>query len=157
MKIPRAVKERMMEQSPDLHKASVLKRIMARLVDGLVAWALALIIPPVGILAGLIYLAAADGFQKGQSLGKMVFGLEVLTRDGQPCDLKASLYRNIPFVLALLFAAVPLLGWILLVIAGIPILLIELWLVVVDDFGSRLGDRIAGTVVVERIVVERIP
>jgi uncharacterized RDD family membrane protein YckC len=140
-----------MEQSPDQHKASVLKRIMARLIDGLVAWALALVMPPVGILAGLLYLATADGFHKGQSLGKMVFGLEVVTREGEPCDLKASLYRNIPFVLALLFAAVPLLGWILLVIAGVPILLIEMWLVIVDDQGSRLGDRIAGTTVVERI------
>ena len=140
-----------MEQSPDQHKASVLKRIMARLVDGLVAWALALVMPPVGILAGLLYLATADGVQKGQSLGKMVFGLEVVTRAGEPCDLKASIYRNIPFVLALLFAAVPLLGWILLVIAGFPILLIEMWLVIVDDQGSRLGDRIAGTTVVERI------
>ncbi|MDF1535500.1 MAG: RDD family protein [bacterium] len=140
-----------MEQSPDLPKASVLKRIMARLVDGLVAWALALVMPPVGILAGLLYLAAADGVQKGQSLGKMVFGLEVMTREGELCDLKGSIYRNIPFVLALLFAAVPLLGWILLVIAGIPILLIELWLVIVDDHGNRLGDRIAGTTVVERV------
>ena len=53
-------------------KASVLKRILARVVDGLVAWALALVLPPVGILVGLIYLAVADGVQKGQSLGKMV-------------------------------------------------------------------------------------
>ena len=140
-----------MEQSPESHQASVLKRIMARLVDGLVAWALALVIPPVGILAGLIYLGAADGFQKGQSLGKMVFGLEVLTRDGQPCDLKASLYRNIPFVLSLIFGIIPLVGWILLVIVGIPLVLIELWLVAVDDHGSRLGDRIAGTTVLERV------
>ncbi|UCG37876.1 MAG: RDD family protein [bacterium] len=136
---------------PDMHKAGVLKRIMARLVDILIAWALVLVIPPVGFLAGFLYLAAADGVQKGQSLGKMVFGLEVLTREGTPCDLKSSLYRNLPFVLALVFAAIPLLGWILLLIAGIPILLIELWLVVVDEKGERLGDRIAGTTVVERV------
>ena len=140
-----------MEASPDMRKASVLKRILARLVDGLVAWAFALVLPPIGILVGLLYLAVADGVQKGQSLGKMVFGLEVVTSDGSPCDLKASIYRNIPFELALLFASVPLLGWILLIIAGIPILLIELWLVIADHNGSRLGDRIAGTTVVELI------
>jgi len=138
-----------MEGSPDMKKANVLKRILARLVDGLVAWAFALVLPPLGILVGLLYLAVADGVQKGQSLGKMVFGLEVVTSDGSPCDLKASIYRNIPFELALLFAAVPLLGWILLIIAGIPILLIELWLVIADHNGSRLGDRIAGTTVIE--------
>ena len=137
--------------SPDLHKASALKRIIARLVDILVAWALTLIVPPVGVLAGILYLAVADGLQKGQSLGKMVFGLEVLSTEGVPCDLRSSLYRNLPFSSALLFAAVPFIGWILLVVAGIPILLIELWLVIVDENGERLGDRVAGTTVVERI------
>ena len=140
-----------MEDSPDISKASVLKRILARLVDGLVAWAFALVLPPLGILIGLLYLAVADGVQKGQSLGKMVFGLEVVMPDGSPCDLKASIYRNIPFVLALLFAAIPLLGWILLILAGIPIILIELWLVIADHNGSRLGDRIAGTTVIELV------
>ncbi len=138
-----------MAGNPEPHKASVLKRVLARLVDGLVAWAFALVVPPVGILAGLLYLAVADGVQKGQSLGKMVFGLEVLREDSTPCDLKSSIYRNLPFELALIFAAVPILGWILLVIVGIPILLIETWLVIADDRGSRLGDRIAGTTVVE--------
>ena len=140
-----------MEGSPEIQKASVIKRIFARLVDGLVAWALALVLPPIGILVGIMYLAVADGVQKGQSLGKMVFGLEVVLPDGSPCDLKSSIYRNIPFELALLFAAIPLLGWILLVIAGIPILLIELWLVILDHNGLRLGDRIADTTVVELI------
>ena len=140
-----------MEGSPDISKASVLKRILARLVDGLVAWAFALVLPPLGILIGLLYLAVADGVQKGQSLGKMVFGLEVVMPDGSPCDLKASIYRNIPFVLALLFAAIPLLGWILLILAGIPIILIELWLVIADHNGSRMGDRIAGTTVIELV------
>jgi len=139
------------QASTETQKASVLKRVLARMVDGLVAWALALVLPPVGILVGLMYLAVADGVQKGQSLGKMVFGLEVVTSDGAPCDLKSSIYRNIPFELALLFLAVPLLGWILLVIAGIPILLIELWLVIADHNGSRLGDRIAGTTVIELV------
>lgn len=137
--------------SPDLDRASPLKRTFARLVDLLVAWALTLVVPPVGLLGGILYLALADGFQKGQSLGKMVFGLEVILVNGDPCTLKASIYRNIPFSLALLFAAIPFIGWILLVLAIIPILLVELWLVVVDDKGERLGDRISGTRVLERI------
>jgi uncharacterized RDD family membrane protein YckC len=137
-------------------KTSVLKRVLARLVDGLVAWALALVFPPLGILVGIMYLAVADGVQKGQSLGKMVFGLEVVTSDGSPCDLKSSIYRNLPFELALLFAAIPLLGWILLIIAGIPILLIELWLVIADHHGLRLGDRIASTTVVELVHSDRV-
>ncbi len=137
--------------SHDLDKAGPLKRIVARLVDLLVAWAMTLVVPPVGVLGGILYLAVADGFQRGQSLGKMAFGIEVLLVDGEPCTWKASVFRNLPFSMGLLFAVIPFIGWILLVFAVIPILLVELWLVVVDDKGERLGDRISGTLVVERI------
>ena len=72
-------------------KTSVLKRVLARLVDGLVAWAFALVLPPIGILVGIVYLAVADGVQKGQSLGKMVFGLEVVgTKLTNPLNLFAT-------------------------------------------------------------------
>ncbi|GBE14307.1 MAG TPA: hypothetical protein ENH32_00120 [Proteobacteria bacterium] len=141
----------MMVYDGDMRKASILKRVMARLVDILVAWALALFVPPVGIILGLVYLAVADGLPRGQSLGKMVFGLEVLMRDGDPCDLKSSVFRNLPFVLMFLLAAIPILGWILLVIAALPLILVEIWLVFVDDMGERLGDRIADTHVVEKL------
>ena len=139
--------------SPDIDKASPLKRITARVVDLLVAWALTLVLPPppVGVLGGILYLSVADGVQRGQSLGKMAFGLEVILPNGEPCTLKASIFRNLPFSLGLLFAVIPFIGWILLVFAVIPILLLELWLVVIDDQGERLGDRISGTLVVERI------
>ncbi|UCF31466.1 MAG: RDD family protein [bacterium] len=130
-------------------KASLLKRGMARVVDLLVAWALALFIPPVGIILGLVYLGVADGLQRGQSLGKMVFGLDVIKKDGHPCDLHSSLYRNLPFLFLFLFASIPVLGWILLVIVGLPLVIIETWLVIVDERGERLGDRIADTHVIE--------
>ena len=137
--------------SPEMDRAGPLKRIVARLVDLLVAWALTLVVPPIGVLGGILYLAVADGVQRGQSLGKMAFGLEVVLGSGDPCTLKASAYRNLPFSLALLFAVIPFIGWILLVLAIVPVLLVELWLVIVDDRGERLGDRISGTFVVERI------
>jgi uncharacterized RDD family membrane protein YckC len=114
----------------------------------MVAYALSLVLPPLGVLVGLVYLAVADGIQNGQSLGKMVVGLEVVDEEGNPCDIKASIYRNIPFVLFFFFPVLHVLGLILLVLVGLPLLLIELWLVVVDDTGERLGDRVAGTRVV---------
>ena len=55
--------------SPDPERASPLKRIIARMVDLLVAWALTLVVPPAGVLGGILYLAVADSFQNGQSLG----------------------------------------------------------------------------------------
>jgi uncharacterized RDD family membrane protein YckC len=138
-----------MADKTGFHKASVLKRVMARIVDLLIAWVLALFLPPAGVILGMVYLAVADGLQKGQSLGKMVFGLDVVKPDGSPCDLRSSIFRNIPFVLMYLFFALGFFGWILLVIVGLPILLIELWLIYVDNKGERLGDRIADTRVVE--------
>lgn len=137
--------------SPDPERASPLKRIIARMVDLMVAWALTLVVPPAGVLGGILYLAVADSFQNGQSLGKMAFGLEVHGGNGHPCTLKDSIYRNLPFSLGLIFAVIPVIGWILLIFAIIPILFIELWLVIVDDKGMRLGDRISDTLVVERI------
>ncbi|MFV1956521.1 MAG: RDD family protein [bacterium] len=138
-----------MVDDPKAHKASVIKRVLARVIDILIAWALSLFLPPLGIILGLVYLAIADSLHKGQSLGKMVFGLDVFDIDGSGCDLKSSIYRNIPFVFIFLFSAIPLLGWILLVVVGIPVVAIELWLVITDERGERLGDRIAGTHVVE--------
>lgn len=134
-----------------LEKAGISKRLIAKLVDILVAWALSLFLPPLGIILGLVYLALADSFQKGQSLGKMVFGLEVLDSEGSGCDLKSSVYRNLPFVFTFLCAVIPLLGWILLIIVGLPLIGVEIWLMATDEKGERLGDRIAGTHVVESL------
>jgi uncharacterized RDD family membrane protein YckC len=78
-----------MVNKTEIHKTSVLKRIFAKIVDWLIAWVLALIVPPAGIVLGMIYLAVADGLQKGQSLGKMVFGLDVVKQDGSPCLLSS--------------------------------------------------------------------
>ena len=132
-------------------KPLIGRRILARVVDLLVAWALALFKPPFGIILGLGYLSVADGVQRGQSLGKMVFGLVVRRGDGGFCDVRSSVSRNLPFILVFLFAALGLPGMILLVLAGLPLLLVELWLIVVDENGERLGDRLAETRVTEAL------
>lgn len=126
----------------------VARRLAARIIDLMVAYVLSLVLPPLGVLAALIYLAVADGIQKGQSLGKMVLGLEVIDGEGQPCDIKASLYRNIPFVMIFFFPVLHVLGLILLILVGLPLVMVELWLLIVDEAGERLGDRVAGTRVV---------
>ncbi len=138
-----------MPDESSFEKAGLSKRLIAKLVDILVAWVLSLFLPPLGIILGLVYLGLADGFQRGQSLGKMVLGLEVVGSDGGACDLRSSFYRNLPFVFTFLCVSIPLLGWILLIIVGLPVIAIEIWLMATDERGERLGDRIAGTHVVE--------
>ncbi len=90
----------------------------------------------------LFFGLCRDGF-KGQSPGKRLVGLMVIQRDGQPCDMKGSLLRNILFMLIALF------HWFLPII-GLLALLIEPAAVIIDPQGRRLGDKWAETQVVEK-------
>ena len=51
------------------HKATVLNRFIAKILDFLIVLGLGAIAPPYGFWAGLWYLLVADGFS-GQSIGK---------------------------------------------------------------------------------------
>jgi uncharacterized RDD family membrane protein YckC len=76
----------------------------------------------------LFYLWFADGFSNGQSYGKRVFNTAVVDYDdGTPCTCGQSLVRNI-----------------LLSVLG-PID----WVFIFGEQRRRLGDRAAGTKVVE--------
>ena len=119
-------------------KADVRKRLSAATVDGLmvvtacflywnsdVIWYLA---------AGSAYLLFRDAI-KGQSIGKLLFGLIVISLEtGRPSSLAGSVRRN-----ALL----------LLPGANIVAVFLEAGTVVRDPQGQRLGDRLAQTQVVE--------
>jgi len=127
-----------------------LHRYLAKSIDFLVAGAFSIILPPVGPLAGLLYLAIADGFWHGQSLGKKLIGMHVIhEKDGTPIAFMESIIRNIPFLIVYIFFIVPFIGWLLLVIVGLPILLFESYLVCRDIKAVRVGDILAGTQVVE--------
>ncbi len=131
-------------------KASLVKRLLAKAVDVLAAFGCALFVPRIlGVPVGLAYLLFADGVLRGQSLGKMVFGLEVRRREGGFCDLKSSVWRNIPVALAFLLFFLYLPGIFLLVLVGAPLLAVEVWLIFVDAEGERLGDRVAATTVAD--------
>jgi len=87
-----------------------------------------------------------DGFSGGQSLGKKLVGLKTVSTDpGRRTGFRESIIRNLPFVVARVFWELPLLGWL---IAGL-IILFESLLAVGSSNGSRLGDELAHTLVVE--------
>ena len=137
--------------SEHLSNTYILNRYIARTIDFLIAAAMALVLPPVGPLAGLLYILIADGFREGQSPGKHLIGLKVVGIDGdKPITFMESILRNIPFAIAYLFLIIPFLGWIFLIIIGIPILLFESYLVCTDEKARRMGDTIAQTMVVEK-------
>ncbi len=77
-----------------------------------------------------LYFFLMEGY-KGQTVGKMVTGMKVVKDDGEPCDMQASFIRNI-----------------LRIIDGIFVYLVGAIFIATSDKKQRLGDRIAGTVVV---------
>ena len=139
-------------------KADLSKRLLAALLDGALC-ALVSMVPVLGGLVGAVYVAVRDGldveFMKRRSIGKQVMKVRAVRLDGQPMDLATSVKRNVPFMVGLIglpFLVIPVLGWgiaMLLGLAQLVISIIEIVLVLTDPEGRRLGDRFAGTKVID--------
>jgi uncharacterized RDD family membrane protein YckC len=139
-------------------KADVVKRLLAALIDGVLC-AVACVVPVIGGLAGAVYVAVRDGldvdFMKRRSIGKQAMKVRAVRLDGQPMDLATSVKRNFPFMVGLLglpFLVIPILGWAIAGLLGtvqLVISIVEVVLVLTDPEGRRMGDRFAGTKVVD--------
>jgi len=138
-------------EEKEFPRANLLNRFLAKFIDFLLIGTLATIVTaPIGSLAALTYSLIADGFFDGRSLGKKVIGLRVVNlRTGMPCNFKDSMLRNIPIAAVVMFALIPILGWILLFSAGIVIILFESYLIYSDEGGIRIGDIFADTQVID--------
>jgi uncharacterized RDD family membrane protein YckC len=137
-------------------KADLTLRGLARLVDFVLAFALAQTGHEVGPLLAVIYLLVADGLTHGQSIGKRIFGIRTMVIPRRvPAGYRESLLRNAPFALVALFYVVPL-WWLLLIVAGVPIVGFEAYMVVSDRLGIRIGDIFADTQVVDGKVISKI-
>jgi len=142
-------------------KADLALRGLARLFDLALAVALANAAGPAGPVFACIYLLTADGLMHGQSLGKRIFGVRAMvvrrgaTR-GRPAGYRESMLRNLPLALVGIFYGFTLIGWLLLFVAGLPILAFEAWMVWSDRLGIRIGDIFADTQVVDAKVVSRV-
>jgi uncharacterized RDD family membrane protein YckC len=137
-------------------KADLVQRGLARAVDFLLAIILASAAQIIGPLLAAAYLITADALFGGQSLGKRLFGLKtvVIPRRAPP-SYRESILRNAPFALVTFFYAFPIL-WLLLFVAGIPIILFETYMVWSDRLGIRIGDVFADTQVVDAKVLAQI-
>ncbi len=137
-------------------KADLTLRGLARLADLALAVALAQSAHEIGPLLAVVYLLAADGLMHGQSIGKRIFGVRTMVVPRRaPAGYRESALRNAPFALVALFYVVPL-WWLLLVVAGVPIVGFEGWKVVKDKLGLRMGDIFADTQVVDAKVISKI-
>ena len=115
----------------------------------------------VGLVLGALYLLVRDGIPYAEwgarSLGKRWLGIRPYRPAGGPLDWRTSARRNATVAGALVACALLYLaggykgipfGEFVLIAAGL-VVAAEAALVAVDPVGRRLGDRIAGTRVVE--------
>ena len=121
-------------------KADVRKRASAAIADALiVASCLVLYMTQDSVLfiaLGAVYLLFRDAlFIPGQSIGKFLFGVRVISlADGRPCSRLHSAQRNF-----------------ILLVPGLNVVAVALESVAIrrDPQGQRLGDTLANTQVVE--------
>lgn len=147
--------------SSALKKADPVKRIIAFVLDILVTVVLSWV-PVIGPILGILYMLFRDALPIGtlqfKSVGKRLMNLSVVST-GHPSariDYATSAQRNWmfalgPFILLLMF--VPILGWILGFLVGIAALVLIIFEAVKifsDPKGQRMGDKMAGTMVIEQ-------
>ena len=136
----------------ELINSSKLNRLLAKAIDIVVILVFFAISPlyPANALAALIYCLIADGLGNGQSLGKRIIGLRVVHNDtDEKCTFKESLIRNALLGFAAIFGIIPVWGWMVFILFGLPFIFIEIYLMMSLETGSRLGDLLANTKVVE--------
>ena len=132
------------QEKPDL-----MPRFLAALIDGLLSGLVSTIIPVIGAIASTVYMLTKDGLFEGQSIGKKVMKLQVVTIEGQKADYGTSVRRNIIFAIPTFIMIIPILGWIVAPFVALAVMLIEVIKVTTDPQGRRLGDNWANTQVVK--------
>lgn len=139
-------------------KADLGKRLIAAIIDGILAAGVSFI-PVIGGIIGGLYMLLRDGleleFMDRRSIGKKLIKLRPVRLDGQPMDPVTSAKRNLPLAVGAvgsIFLVIPILGWlvaVLFAVVGLAIAIIEMVLVLTDPEGRRMGDKLAGTKVIE--------
>lgn len=141
---------------PGTEKEVILHRILAVIIDYIVMGFLSVFIFVAAIGPGIATLSLVGFFGglfmsiilimatwvfygiiletwKGQTVGKMVLGIIVIKENGDPCDFLAALLRNVFRIIDIL-PQLYLIGFIF---------------IAMTEKKQRLGDRLAGTIVVK--------
>ncbi len=130
-------------------KTAWYARLMAKGIDLTIGMALSFFLFPLGPFCAIAYFAVADYLQEGQSIGKRMMGLKVVSlKDSTPCSLKQSCIRNLPFALPLINTLVPFLGFLMAFILLGLLVGMELYFLLKLGSGHRLGDIMADTTVI---------
>lgn len=130
-------------------RVAKISRLIAKAIDLFIAAILILPFYPLGVFLAIAYMIFSDSIQNGQSIGKKFIGFSVVSvKDGKPCTLKQSAIRNLPIIVPIFFMIIPFWGWFISVIIGLPLIMLEVYLLLSLDSGYRMGDVMADTTVV---------
>jgi hypothetical protein len=144
-----------------LTKADPVKRIIAFIIDA-VASMIVGFIPLVGGIIGALYMLLRDALPieslEYKSIGKKLLKLSVIKTEAptSKVDYAISAKRNWMFALGpimLFFLFIPIIGWIIDILLGIAVfilVIIEIIKIFTDEKGLRWGDKMAGTMVIEK-------
>lgn len=131
-----------------------LRRFVAKACDFALVYLVVAILPLfLGPIIGVTYFLLSDaiappGFLP-QSLGKQWVRLTVVDESGHFPSFRHSLVRNSPLAIFLFFSLIPFWGWLIALLLGAPLIIIEAFLVLRVQSGARLGDIMAHTRVIE--------
>lgn len=131
-------------------RALLSRRLFAKVIDLFIVFALGMLLPRfIGPLLGFAYSLLADALPTGKgdrrSIGKRAVNLAVIHRkENRPLSLADSVVRNSPIGIATFFAIIPIVGWMILFLVGIPLMAMEVYLILTKN-GLRLGDVMADT------------
>lgn len=129
-----------------LRVAGYLIDLIPAIILGLVAF-----IPFVGIIIAGLFLTPYWLLRDvgGASLGKVLLGMRIATLDGQPASTGARVLRNLTLIPVPLCMIIPLIGYVLVTPVAVIVILVEA--IMLLSQGARLGDKLAGTVVVKKL------
>ncbi len=144
-----------------LTKTDPVKRIIAFIIDAVAAMIVGFI-PIAGGIIGALYMLLRDALPiealEYKSIGKKLLKLSVVKTEepASKIDYATSARRNWMFALGplmLYFLFIPIIGWIIDIFLGIAVfvlVIIEIIKIFSDEKGIRLGDKMAGTMVIEK-------
>jgi len=130
-------------------KANLGRRIVASLIDGVISLVIGLV-PLVGGLVAAAFMLTRDGLFDGQSPGKRIMGLKVVSMgSGREATYADSIRRNAIFAIPDLVMVIPVIGVVIGVPLAVALFAVETVFVLTDPRGLRLGDRFGRTMVVD--------
>ncbi|MDD5772627.1 MAG: RDD family protein [bacterium] len=119
-------------------KANIVNRYMAGAVDFGIAVLIYFIFTKslkINIILANIFVLFRDCLSGGKSIGKMIFNLNTYKlKDESPATFRESILRNFFFI-------IPIINYLMIAV--------ELFLIYWDPDGSRIGDKIAMTQIVD--------